>query len=33
MVYPMQKHTFTDKAAIRHRANKMLEFWKLALTP
>ncbi len=33
MVYPMQKHTFTDKAAIRHRAHKMLEFWKLALTP
>jgi dipeptidyl-peptidase 4 len=31
MVYPMQKHTFTDKAAIRHRAEKMLEFWKLYL--
>lgn len=31
MVYPMQKHTFTNKAAIRHRAEKMLEFWKLYL--
>jgi dipeptidyl-peptidase-4 len=31
MVYPMQKHTFTDKAAIKHRAHKMLEFWKLSL--
>ena len=31
MVYPMQKHTFTSKAAIRHRAQKMLEFWKLYL--
>jgi dipeptidyl-peptidase-4 len=31
MVYPMQKHSFTSKAAIRHRASKMLEFWKLYL--
>ena len=31
MVYPMQKHTFTSRAAIRHRARKMLEFWKLYL--
>jgi len=31
MVYPMQKHSFTSKAAIRHRAEKMLEFWKLYL--
>ena len=28
MVYPMQKHGFTSNAAIRHRAEKMLEFWK-----
>jgi dipeptidyl-peptidase-4 len=28
MVYPMQKHGFTSDAAIRHRAEKMLEFWK-----
>ncbi|HTR04511.1 MAG TPA: S9 family peptidase [Thermoanaerobaculia bacterium] len=31
MVYPMQKHGFTSKAAIRHRAEKMLEFWKTYL--
>ncbi len=31
MVYPMQKHSFTSKAAIRHRAEKMLEFWRLYL--
>jgi dipeptidyl-peptidase-4 len=31
MVYPMQKHTFTSPAALRHRAAKMLEFWKLNL--
>ncbi len=31
MVYPMQKHGFTNKNAIRHRAAKMLEFWKLHL--
>jgi dipeptidyl-peptidase 4 len=31
MVYPMQKHSFTSKAAIKHRAEKMLEFWKLNL--
>ncbi len=31
MVYPMQKHGFTSNAAIRHRAEKMLEFWKLYL--
>jgi dipeptidyl-peptidase 4 len=28
MVYPMRKHTFLDKAAIKHRAETMLEFWK-----
>ena len=31
MVYPMQKHGFTSKAAIIHRAEKMLEFWKRSL--
>ncbi len=31
MVYPMRKHGFVDKPAIRHRAAKMLEFWKLYL--
>ncbi len=31
MVYPMRKHGFVDRAAIRHRAQKMLEFWKLYL--
>ncbi len=31
MVYPMRKHGFVDQAAIRHRAEKMLEFWKLYL--
>ncbi len=31
MVYPMRKHGFVDKPAIRHRAEKMLEFWKLYL--
>jgi dipeptidyl-peptidase 4 len=31
MVYPMQKHGFTSKAALRHRAEKMLEFWKIYL--
>ncbi len=28
MVYPMRKHTFLDKAAIKHRAETMLDFWK-----
>jgi len=28
MVYPMRKHGFVDKPAIKHRAEKMLEFWK-----
>ena len=31
MVYPMQKHSFSSRAAMRHRAQKMLEFWKLHL--
>jgi dipeptidyl-peptidase-4 len=31
MVYPMRKHSFTDAAAKIHRAEKMLEFWKLYL--
>lgn len=28
MAYPMRKHSFVDRAAIRHRAEKMLEFWR-----
>jgi len=28
MVYPMRKHSFIDKPAIKHRAETMLDFWK-----
>jgi hypothetical protein len=31
MVYPMRKHGFVDRPAIKHRAERMLEFWKSAL--
>jgi len=31
MIYPMRKHGISDRPALRHLFNKMLEFWKLYL--
>ncbi|MCB0313825.1 MAG: prolyl oligopeptidase family serine peptidase, partial [Calditrichaeota bacterium] len=28
MIYPMRKHGFTDRPALIHRYNTMLEFWE-----
>ena len=31
MIYPMRKHGISDRPALRHLFNKMVEFWRLYL--